>query len=418
MPRVLIVAYYFPPIGGIGSIRLARFASLLPRLGWEPVVLAPRKTPHAADTHLDFPEDQVVRSLSVELSQVGRAALGARAGGAAGTDQAARARTHAAFRAAAHRYVFFPDAQIGWYPGAVAAGLRTLRAEPFDVIYSSSNPMTAHVIARALSRRTRVPWVAEYRDPWSDRLPRGHPYLRRARLLERAVAREATTVVLPTPIWAAHYGSLWDTEIARLPNGHDARLPEPRPPKHPTLTHVGSFYPGDHDLTTLWQALARLRAREPEGVPRVRFVGHLPVEIPQQLAAHGLGDLLESTGFVSHEEAMSELMSSSMLIASGIAGKRPASRGWVPAKLFEYLASGLPVLYVADPNTDASRLLRGHDGCHVVAPGDVDGTMAALRLGLADTRRVREVAHLSREAQTQTLADILERACMAGPRRR
>ena len=80
--RVLIVAYYFPPIGGIGSIRLQRFASLLPAEGWEPTVLAPRDTPHPSDPHLRFPEDRVVRSRSIELSQVGRTAVGALSGGA------------------------------------------------------------------------------------------------------------------------------------------------------------------------------------------------------------------------------------------------------------------------------------------------------------------------------------------------
>src|SRR5689334_11021410 len=69
--KVLIVAYYFPPIGGIGSIRLARFATCLPEFGWEPVVVAPSRTPHARDPRLPFPEEKVIRSLSVELSRLG-----------------------------------------------------------------------------------------------------------------------------------------------------------------------------------------------------------------------------------------------------------------------------------------------------------------------------------------------------------
>jgi hypothetical protein len=88
--RVLIVAYYFPPIGGIGSIRLARFASLLPDLGWEPTVLAPRDTPHATDPNLRFPEERVIRSRSIELSRLGRAALGARDGDGGSADATRR----------------------------------------------------------------------------------------------------------------------------------------------------------------------------------------------------------------------------------------------------------------------------------------------------------------------------------------
>jgi glycosyltransferase involved in cell wall biosynthesis len=410
--RVLIVAYYFPPIGGIGSIRLARFASLLPDLGWEPTVLAPRDTPHAPDPNLRFPEERVIRSRSIELSRLGRAALGARDGDGGSAD-ATRRSLRGALRSAAHRYEFFPDPQIGWYPGAVAAGMRTLRREQFDVIYSSSYPITAHLIARSLSRRAGLPWVAEYRDPWSDRLYREHPYGNRARALERAVARDATTVVMPTRTWAAHYGALWNTEIALLPNGFDMQLPERQPPERPTLTHVGSYYPGDHDLTTLWEALAELRQRSPGLVPRIRFVGHLPEQLRAEITARGLGEFLESTGFLSHDEAMRELMSASMLIASGIPGDDARRRGWVPAKLFEYLASGLPVLYVADASTDAAQIMAGHAGVHVVAPGDVDGALAAVQTGLREGVQARDVAGLSREAGARTLAQILEQAVEA-----
>ncbi len=77
MPSVLIVAYYFPPIGGIGSIRSARFAHFLPEFGWEPCVLAPRETPHARDLELDYSKDRVVRSRSFELSRLSRVVPGA-----------------------------------------------------------------------------------------------------------------------------------------------------------------------------------------------------------------------------------------------------------------------------------------------------------------------------------------------------
>jgi glycosyltransferase involved in cell wall biosynthesis len=415
MRRVLIVAYYFPPIGGIGSIRLARFAELLPRYGWEPTVLAPRHTPHQSDPGLHYPEDRIVRSRSLELSQLGRIVPGARSAGVPPLDER-RYRLREMLRSAALRYLAFPDAQIGWFPGAMVAGLRTLARERFDAIYSSANPVTAHLVARALASRGRLPWVAEYRDPWRDRFPPDHPYVGRAEALERAVAREATVVAMPTPTWAAHYGRLWGTDIAVLPNGHDGPLRERRSPEHPTLTYVGSYYPGEHDLATVWRALARLREQGHRDLPRVRFVGHLPPELRNEIAAYGLSDLLESTGFVPHDEAMREVMSSSMLIASGVAGEHPAQRGWVPAKLFDYLASGLPVLFLADPDTDAARLLVGHAGVHVVRPGEVDATADALQAGLKVADYDREVGDLSRDARTRELAEILDRARRMGRR--
>src|SRR5215213_7319329 len=117
--RVLMVAYYFPPLRGIGSVRATKFAEHLPEFGWEPTVLAPSFGPDDEDVE-DLPVQNVVRSRSIELSRIGKRALsvgrdagatGSHAGGAKGL-----------LRSAAHRYLYRPDAQIGWYPGAVWAG--------------------------------------------------------------------------------------------------------------------------------------------------------------------------------------------------------------------------------------------------------------------------------------------------------
>jgi glycosyltransferase involved in cell wall biosynthesis len=237
---------------------------------------------------------------------------------------------------------------------------------------------------------------------------REHPYRRVAQALERAVARDATTVAMPTRTWAEHYGATWNTDVVVLPNGFDTRLPGRQAPERPTLTYLGSYLPGEHDLSTLWQALALLRARSPDGAPRIRFVGRLPAALRDEIEAAGLSDLLEPTGFISHEDAMRELMSASVLIASGVPGDEPRQRGWIPAKLFEYLASGLPIVYVADPSTEAAALVSGHPAAHVVAPGNVEGALAAVQTALREDPQERDVSHLSREAGARRLAQILD----------
>src|SRR4051812_2930702 len=157
--RVLIVAYFFPPIGGIGSIRAASFAKYLPEFGWNVTVLAPAETPHASDPSLDVSQTPVVRTRSLELSRLGRRTLTA----GADLDQAtphetpARSALSRRLRGVAKRLVF-PDAQIGWYPAAVAGGTRLLRQRPFDLIFSSAFPMTSHLIAWSLKRRSSLPW--------------------------------------------------------------------------------------------------------------------------------------------------------------------------------------------------------------------------------------------------------------------
>src|SRR3954454_7034028 len=188
MRQLLAVAYYFPPIGGIGSIRIARFAEHLPEFGWNVTVLAPQATPHAADPRLRYPETHVVRSRSLELSRLKQLIPAVRAS-ANGDDGRARAAARTAGR------LLYPDPQIGWFPGAVAAGRRTVRRASFDAVFSSSFPITAHLVAGRLSRKAGLPWIAEFRDPWSDALPAIYPLRRRAAALERAIAAEAATVI-------------------------------------------------------------------------------------------------------------------------------------------------------------------------------------------------------------------------------
>jgi glycosyltransferase involved in cell wall biosynthesis len=416
MRRVLIVAYYFPPIGGIGSIRQAGFAKHLPQFGWEPTVIAPRSTPHAADPYLDYPQDRVVRSFSIELSRLGRAVPAPRRGHGSENGRQSGRSLHETLRAAAHRFVFYPDGQVGWYPGATLAGLRLLRREPFDLVYSSSNPITAHLIGGTLSARARLPWVAEFRDPYSDRLPSDHPHRARAAAREAAIARRATKVVVPTPGMASYYGERWATEIALIPNGHDVeRIPAPQRPERPTLTHVGTCYPGRQSFRALWAAIARLREDPAAEVPRVRFVGDLPSEVRGEVAEAGIADLVDTTGFLPHEQAMQAMVSSSMLIASGFTGSDPVSRGVIPAKLFEYLASGLPILYVGSRVDDAGSLLARQPGCYIVDSTDVSGVQAVIESGMGTGPYERDVEQFSRRSRTRALAEVFDQAATVSP---
>jgi glycosyltransferase involved in cell wall biosynthesis len=406
MRRVLIVAYYFPPIGGIGSIRMASFMEYLPEFGWEPTVLAPRGTPHATDRSLSFPENKVVRSRSIELARAGGMITGS--GEHRSNPTGGRGRgTRAALRRFVLRYVLFPDPQVGWYPGAVWSGLRALREAKFDAIYSSSVPITAHLVARAMSRKSGLPWLAEFRDPWSDRLPGDHPYRRGAVSLERAIGRRATEVIFTSPSWAERYGHAWGRPIRVIPNGHDLEKPPEVGLETHTLSYVGTYYPGMQTLDALWAALGRME-KGSDQVPRVRLIGEFSEELRSERAERGLDGEVEATGLLPHHEVLREMARSSILVAAGATD--PISRGWIPAKLFEYLISGRPILYLGDPEGDAGRMLSTQPGCHVVEPSDVDGVVAALRADMDAPSYERDVDQFSRKARTRELARVLDEA--------
>lgn len=410
MKRVLFVTYYFPPLGGIGSLRLNSFASHLVDYGWNVTVLAPRDGAYFRDSSLEFPEDQIIRTGSIELSRTGKQLL--RAGG----DDVHEANVEgilAFAKAFVRRYVYFPDAQIGWYPPAVWAALRHAPRQDYDAIFSSSFPITAHLIARTLHRRLGVPWVAEFRDPWSMGLPEASRARTRAARLERTIGREASAVVTVSPSWAEMFATEWNRDVNVIRNGHDdiPPIPAPAEPRF-TLAYLGTYYPQTQDLGALWPAVHAINVAGDARVEQIRFIGELSPALAHELHRAGLDEIVSSTGFLPHDKALEELAQATALIVAGPRDISGMLRGQVAAKLSEYLATGLPIIYVGHPGGDAAGLLTAHPGTHIVPTGDVDAAIRALR-AVQGEKVQRDVTDLSRHALAGQLAAVLDQVITA-----
>ena len=398
-----MIAYYFPPLGGIGSIRAAKFAQYLPEWGWSPTIVAPHDAPHHHDASLGHDESAVVRAHSFELSRVGKRLVSGDRAASGGPRLLA-----SSLRRLAHRFLYYPDAQVGWYPFAVAAGRRAMREKRFDALFSSSFPITTHLVARRLHRESGIPWVAEFRDPWADTASDGAGHERRERL-ERSLAREADSVVAVSPAWSARLLEKGARRAAIVTNGFDpADRAAPQAVDGFVVTHLGSLYPGMQDLRALWAALRQMRDRDPALRLRLRFVGELAPLVREEIASAGLDDALEVTGFLPQKVALAAMASSSVLVSGGFHRDDPVYRGWLPAKLFEYLGSELPIVYIGARDTDATALLSAHPGCYIVATGDVEGVFDALLAARSAERPARQLEAFTRRGLARRLATVLD----------
>ena len=404
--QVLFVAYYFPPLGGIGSLRALKLATHLTRFGWQATVLAPRDGAYHRDPGLVFPERHVVRTGSCELSRLGKRAVGS----AAGDNRPARlGTTLARVRKWVRRWLYVPDAQIGWYPFAVHAGRHLLREAHFDTIFSSSFPVTAHLVARRLARDAGLPWIAEFRDPWTDAAE--YDSRVRARLdraVETSILKDARAVVTVSERWADLLRSRGARDVTVITNGFDpadlADLEDEPQAAHPTATYLGSYYPGLQDLGTPLRALTRLRARDVPDL-RVLVVGQRPGGLDEELAA--LGNAVVCTGFVRHAEALRLVSGSSLLLLAGPRRGEDVALGHIAAKVFEYLGSRRPILYVGHPEADMARLLRPMAGVEIVAPGQTDAAERAIRRLLAHRELRRSLTRITHEHLAGRLAGLL-----------
>src|SRR5262249_48710710 len=117
MRRVLMICYYFPPLGGTGSVRALKFAQYLPAFGWGPTVIAPRNGVYYRDSTLEFDERKVARTASLEISRTAKRVIGSRGG--SDTSPADVGPALERVRGFVRRWMYRPDPQIGWYPCAV-----------------------------------------------------------------------------------------------------------------------------------------------------------------------------------------------------------------------------------------------------------------------------------------------------------
>ena len=201
---LLMIAYYFPPLGGSGSLRSLKLAKYLPRLGWNPVVLAPRNPDwyYASDPGL---LEELPSSVSIQRSRMLRSAWVHRL-----LNPLRLPRLDMTLR----RYVLQPDDQIGWVPSARRLGKACIRRHGIRAILSSSAPLSCHLIALHLKRATGVPWIADFRDEWYENPHLDLPTALHRRLhywLEGRIVREADRVIATSPVFcrllAKHFAS-------------------------------------------------------------------------------------------------------------------------------------------------------------------------------------------------------------------
>lgn len=414
MRRVLMICYYFPPLGGIGSLRALKFAHYLPEFGWDPTVLAPRNGAYYRDPDLEFDEKKVIRTSSLEISRAGKQLMGS------GRDDTRPAEVGFVLehvRRGVRRWIYRPDAQIGWYPFAVRSARRLLREGRFDAIFSSSFPITAHLVARRVHREFGIPWVAEFRDLWTD-LSR-YDSRRRQRLdeaMERTLLATATEVVTVSAPYAELFRDRGARRISVITNGFDPLdFRGTQGLGRPVATYVGTYYPDRQDLRAAFQAIGDLIQSGLLPGLGIRFVGDVPESLRETLAQAGLSGSIECQGFVPHREALGHIEDSALLLLAGpVSGafRGTTVRGNIASKVFEYLGSRRPILYMGDADSEVESIVRRFPGVACVRPGDVAGARKAV-LGLI--RQGREVDRGPLEVYTRRslagrLAGVLGRA--------
>jgi glycosyltransferase involved in cell wall biosynthesis len=410
MPKVLVIAYRFPPQGGGGVQRTLKFVKYLPQWGWLPVVHTVRNPywPLRDDTLLgEIPLGvQIYRTLTAEFERLQGAAgslfsegEGKRDDGHGGA--AAPPRTPSLLRRSCkavaniiQRHILIPDPQVAWIPPAFLKSLYIIRKAGAALIYTSSPPNSTQVLGLILKRVTKLPWVADFRDPWTEGIRRRQAYQgnrgrqRLEEALERAVLTRADHVVVTTEKtmeqFLAKYPSVLAEKFSVITNGFDPddaappsapRLLDPRQFNVTLTGNVEALFdarPFFHTLRELLDEDAEIRSRL-----RVNFVGTKRGKYDDYLRQHDLDGHVRYIGYVPHATCLQYLAESDALFLCQIPVHESASTK-LSGKLFEYLYMRKPILALTLPGLTADILSRSGLGT-VVDPNDQVGIKQALR---------------------------------------
>ncbi len=379
MKKVLVITYYWPPSGGAGVQRWLKFTKYLPENGWGPVVYTPENPEAPVDDPTlmkDIPaQTKVVRRPIWEPYQLYKLFMGLKGENrinAGFLTEEEKSKNKEGLSVWIRGNLFIPDARRFWIGPSVRFLKKYLRRHPVDALISTGPPHSMHLIARKLARSTGLPWIADFRDPWTEidfyhqlRLSRFADS--RHRILEKKVLREASRVIVIGKTMAERFEEIGGISPLVIPNGYDdadfhrkssgpVSSGKENRPSFP-IVHIGAMN-RDRNHPVFWQALAGLLSRESENRPEIRIIliGKVDIAVRQTIRESGLDDRVEIISSLPHDQIIPYLKSASVLYLP--INRTPNARMIQTGKLFEYLAAGRPILGIGPADGDAAEIIR------------------------------------------------------------
>ncbi len=377
MKRVLIITYYWPPTGGSGVQRWVKFAKYLPSEGWEPVIYTPENPEQLAVDHsleAEIPEGtEVIKTRITEPYELYKKFLRRSGHSKEAVEVNPVNAQNKSFAQKAAMWVrgnlFRPDPRCLWINPSVRYLKKYLEDHPVDLIVSTGPPQSMHLIGRKLAQQTGLPWIADFRDPWTKIFYFKHLSMTKAterwhQKMEKAVLDDADAVVAVSPLVQQDFQSITRTPVELITNGYDeCDFPDGRDKdaaggegRDFTITHTGLFA-ADGNPTVLWDVLSE-KCRKDEDFRKalkIKLIGKTDAQVLESIEEAGLKENLEDLGYQKHSVAVEAQRTSSILMLP--LRKEPEYKAVLPGKLFEYLASCRPVLGIGQPDGAMSMIV-------------------------------------------------------------
>ncbi|MBP1167802.1 hypothetical protein JOE44_004686 [Chryseobacterium sp. PvR013] len=369
--KILIITYYWPPAGGPGVQRWLKFAKYLPDFGWKPVIYTPENPsyPLLDETLMkDVPENiEMVRTKIWEPYQLAEKLNKSNKKFKAGQFDVGKNQSWKSKLSIWVRGNFFiPDARVFWVKPSITFLEKYLREHQIDTIVTSGPPHSLHLIGLGLKdKMPDLKWIADFRDPWTEISYYKHLKLTKSsdkkhRQLESAVFKNADITLATSYTDAENFRKAGANAVC-ITNGFDESDSEGKVKgqNHQdqfTLSYIGVLEQL-RNPENLWKALDELIKENTDFAAdfKLKFAGRIDDKILYAIENSSLKNHILNLGYLSHGKAVEEMQNSSLLLITNFPNE--ASKGIIPGKIFEYLASGKQILSFGPDQADVAKIL-------------------------------------------------------------
>jgi len=390
--KILIITYYWPPAGGPGVQRWLKFAKYLPDFGWKPIIYTPENPSYPLlDESLlkDVPENiEIVKTKIWEPYQLAEKLNKSNKKFKAGQFDVGKNQSWKSKLSIWVRGNFFiPDARVFWVKPSVQFLEQYIKENKIDVVVTSGPPHSLHLIGLGLKKKfPNLKWIADFRDPWTEISYYKHLKLTKSsdqkhRQLESQVFKNADITLATSYTDAENFRENGANSIC-ITNGFDvdakslSREDAKSYIENATTQQLNNTTPSQLNNTTqftisyigvleqlrnpenLWKALDNLVKTNPDFSENfsLKFVGRIDDKILHEIENSDLKKHVSNLGYLSHDKAIEEMAKSSLLLITNFPNE--SSKGIIPGKIFEYLATGKQIISFGPNDADVSKILK------------------------------------------------------------
>jgi len=380
--KVLIITYYWPPSGGAGVQRWLKFAKYLPEFDIEPIIITvnPEYAEYPAhDTDLEKDQEnlKVIKTKTIEPFGFYKLLTGKKQVPFGSVNSESKS-FKSKFTNWVRANLFIPDARFLWKYYAVSAANKVIKEEKIDFIITTSPPNSVHQIGYKLFKKHNIPWIMDLRDPWTNNktaklLPKNKLTKFIDKRIENKLFENCSQLIVVSEGMKQEYQK-YAVKLSVLTNGFDAAdYPTIQPEKSEqfVLTYNGNFK-NSQNIDAFWASLKELINENNDFKEKLvlQFVGKITEQSLNSIAKYGLNSNVNLIPYVEHSKSI-ELLNKANLLYLPIPNAE-GNEGILTGKIFEYLATGKPILGIGPINGNAAQVLQKLENAIMVDYEDKD----------------------------------------------